>query len=452
MKAFRMPLVLLSLLIILAALAYWDEQKTHLEAEYSKNQKKFFTADISEVENLTLLRPKAVVPVIKFLRKDDLWHIVAPVQEIADQDAVVELLNSLLEYSYERDLGSKKESLNKYGFEEAEGNNLVTMRTVSGEETGIEVGSKTPTGFSLYLRYLEGEKVFIGSQLISDFLSKKLFNFRRQSLDIPSIRDIKEISFIDSINQVKLNFRQVANVWHLSEKKRPLLKIDQASIVDMMSVLRAAVILQYIDKPSNALKKALAKNNSGTVEIGMLKLFQANDLISSYRFVENNEQIYLIIGEGDQYLVFDKGIKAIFEKTKMDFLNRDVFDFDDSIVSAFSLNNQTYKNEGGEWNREGKSAPSFSAFLSWLGRLRASQLVGESDMADKVDLASKPRFDGVISLQKNIEIRFKIWQGKDLDQFYLKKDSEPNLYQLSSDMLDKFDQLTDFEESKPNKS
>ena len=452
MRIYRTPLILLSAIAILAALAYWDEQQTHKEVETRKNEKKLFTFSSDEINQLTLINPKSEHPLLKFQRNESEWTIVEPVQEVAEQSALSELIESLLEFSYERTIGKKENDLDDFGFAKNQKNSLVKMKTKDNLEFGLELGAKTPTGYSLYLRKLDGQDILIGGQFIVNIMDKNLFDFRRKNLELPSINAIEGITFFDGEKQTELSFKNIEGIWHLSEKDRSPIKIDQAAIVDMIAVLRSASILQYIDKPTSALTKVVSGDNPGTQSIGSLDLSLKDSSVLSYRFVENNDQIYLITGGQERLVLLDKGIKSLFGKTEIDFLNRDVFDFDPSVVKGLTINGKTFQYVEDKWLHQDKPEEEVAGFLSWLSRLRASQLVGSDEALEKVDISVKPIVNVQLSLQKNIVITFKVWQGKDTEQFFLKKESEPNLYQLSPEIKERFDLLLDTNGSKPNKT
>jgi hypothetical protein len=374
------------------------------------------------------------------------------VQEVAEQSAVSELIESLLEFSYERTIGKKENDLADFGFAKNQKNSLVKMKTKDNREFGLELGAKTPTGFSIYLRKLDGEEVLVGGQFISNFMDKNLFDFRRKNLELPSINAIETITFFGGQKQTELSFKNLSGIWHLNEKEGTSFKIDQAAIVDMMAALRSTGILQYVDKPAPALAKALSGSNPGTKNIGSLELTLKDSSVLSYRFVENNDQIYLIKDGQERLALLDNGIKSIFGKTEIDFLNRDVFDFDPSAVTGLKINEKTFQHVEDKWLGQDKSEANIAGLLSWLSLVRASQLVTEDEAKEKVDVTVKPKYSVQLSLEKNIIITFKLWQGKDADQFFLKKESEPNLYQLSSEVSEQLQPLIAVDNAKPNKT
>jgi hypothetical protein len=452
MRIYRMPLILLSVIAILAALAYWDEQQTSRDVEARKNEKRLFNVNSDEIDQLTLMNPKSKHPLLRFQRDESIWKIVEPVKEVAEQSAVSELIDSLLEYSYERSIGKKEIALDDFGFGRDQENTLVKLKTNDNHEFGLELGSKTPTGYSLYLRKLDGEEVLVGGQFISNFMDKNLFDFRRKNLELPSINAIETITFLGGQKQTELSFKNLSGIWHFSNNERTSLKIDQAALVDMIAALRNASILQYIDKPTLALTKVLSGQNPGTQNIGSLDLALKDSSVLSYRFVENNDQIYLIVGGQERLIVLDKGIKSLFDKTEIDFLNRDIFDFDPSVVTGLTINGKTFQYLQDKWLYEDRPEEKVNGFLSWLSRLRATQLVATDEALEKADLSAKPKFSLQLSLQNNIVITFKVWQAKDSDQVFLKKESEQNLYQVSSELTKNLESLLDANGAKPQKT
>lgn len=137
--------------------------------------KKVFNLQETDLSDLTLVRGKDEVRLVK---KDQVWHLTAPLDTKADQTVVGSMLTTLARLRKDRDLGAEKD-FKPFGLDKP---GLVVRFTALGQPHQLAIGAKVPGDQNYYALRDQDPHLLTISMGSKDSLDRQLLALRDKTL------------------------------------------------------------------------------------------------------------------------------------------------------------------------------------------------------------------------------------------------------------------------------
>lgn len=220
------------------------EEKKNIESlvvNFKADEISEFSVVFAEPTTLRLNGQGVVTNKASFEKKEGQWRAVAPIDELADQAAITDFLEPLVNEKAQ-ELGGQSDQVDwsQYGLDAPKG--ALTLKTSSGQSVEIAVSSRKNFQGEAYLRRNQENKVLLGAASWYPRIEKKLVDFRDK-------RPIRlEAAKISRVTIAKGGAEQVLELkdsqWR--NPKREKWKLDQNQIRDMISKLTGKTIVQFV--------------------------------------------------------------------------------------------------------------------------------------------------------------------------------------------------------------
>lgn len=214
-------------------------------------------------------------------KKSEGWFLKAPIQELADQEAVQRFLDSVTDEKASEVLGlGVAPDWSKFGLQKPKG--TVTLKDNSGKTTKIDVSNRKNFEDGSYLRRNEETKVLVGSSAWHTQIDRKIFEFREKRLLRLTANQIEKLNLNTKEEQIDLSYKE--GQWTLDQK--PSWKLDQTRVQELINSLTGSVITDYlkegqvlpddrkkfnVDRPLTTVKLLLKDNKNWSARFGSLK-------------------------------------------------------------------------------------------------------------------------------------------------------------------------------------
>ncbi|HZK14836.1 MAG TPA: DUF4340 domain-containing protein, partial [Desulfobaccales bacterium] len=150
----------------------WRQEQQVARDEQAK---KVFHLKETDLSDLTLVRGKDEVHLVK---KDQVWHLTAPLNTKADQTVVASMLTTLTRLRKERDLGAEKD-LKPFGLDKP---GLVVKFTAQEQPHQLVIGAKVPGDQNYYVLRDQDPNLLTISMGSKDSLDRQLLALRDKIL------------------------------------------------------------------------------------------------------------------------------------------------------------------------------------------------------------------------------------------------------------------------------
>ena len=150
----------------------WRQEQQVARDEQAK---KVFQLQETDISDLILVRGKDEVRLVK---KDQVWHLTAPLNTKADQTVVDSMLTTLARLRKERDLGPEKD-LKPFGLDKP---GLVVKFTAKGQPHQLIIGAKAPGDQNYYVLKDQDPQLLTISMGSKDSLDRQLLALRDKIL------------------------------------------------------------------------------------------------------------------------------------------------------------------------------------------------------------------------------------------------------------------------------
>jgi Domain of unknown function (DUF4340) len=346
--------------LALGGLATWDEWKTKKD-EAEKETKGLITSikpasvtgivfhstEDSDTGNKSATPAgtpsKSVDATFKLV--NDRWQMLTPIQSLADQQAIADLLKNITEYKTESEVASGKDKWTTFGL--ANPRRKIELETSDGKKTTFYVGINSPVGFSVYTATSSSEAVYSGSQYIATSTSKSLFDLREKRLFTLNAADIS--GFKLSLADGKSSGTKSGDKWTLtSPTSAPASMSDVNNLINDITGLKAA---EFLDSPDKSIKDALSAK----------KLFAEIELVSDkatteIKIAEVKDAVYALIGGNPTIFKLSNDTKSKVHKTFRDLRDKKIFSFHSEDVEKVSLDGEFFHRIGNDWYTAADSA------------------------------------------------------------------------------------------------
>lgn len=228
------------LLALLAGFYYVYEIRLGPQRERAEAEKgRLFTLEAKDVEGLVLRRGAETV---RLKREGEGWVLLEPVRARAEARAVDALVSSLTSARVEREIESNPATLADFGLDPPAAEVTLTAR---GQEHGLRLGAKTPTGIWVYAQARGKPPVFLLSDLILRDAQKTPDELRDRTVLAFEVKDVGALE-IEAHGQVMRAERIAGEGWRIA---RPIaVKADADRIIGLLDKLNAARIKAFVDE------------------------------------------------------------------------------------------------------------------------------------------------------------------------------------------------------------
>ena len=340
---------------LLVALILWDEHQTDIENEARDSSNRVFqNYDLSKLESIKYFDSNSdnfdsedgnSEIFFELLKRAEEWDVRSPVSEKADQRAVKQLIETLLEYKYDKRIEVESgESLKKFGLEKPK--RKIALKLSDGTGVDLLIGENAPLGYSVYSKIsgIDGA-VFIGSQHLNTATTKTLFDFRDKKISDVKFNDVIKIT-VNRNDVAHVMFKSGNNWTGMNEGESKSVKgeeLDPEEIEDLIvSISRLQVLKFYSiqDFPEGYLKSADSLTISWQSQTDKFLTFKS---IGEKVFVIEDEVLKEVSSSFAKY----------FKKDLLGYKNKKLTNIKVVDVSKVVLNKVSYTKSAGKWTPQG---------------------------------------------------------------------------------------------------
>lgn len=204
MKSFRWTFVFMIAVGALIAFTYWDYQRSEKESEREEEARTVVRLPTEELTKVEILKRGSD---LAFEKKDGKWHLIEPIKDLADEQAVMTLF---LSFKNEKTIetvaeGVDASALKTYGLDEP----VTRLKLTAGDKNQeIKIGSVKAYDSNLYAQIGDEPKVYLISSSWDIHLAKLPKDLRDKHL----IR--KELK-MDDVKKIAMRFGSEADEFEL---------------------------------------------------------------------------------------------------------------------------------------------------------------------------------------------------------------------------------------------
>lgn len=371
MKKFRSAGFLFAILLILGAIANWDEWQTKKDKEAEESSKKLLQlspGDVSAVKFVddgTLSSESDENRSAKMLEIElsrdaatKEWHISSPINEPADNEAVETILSTIRDYKYDKEISKDRQAWPKFGLEP--NHRRIELKTSSSDKPIIiYVGNKAPVGYSVYAATSADDRVFVGSQYLQISTNKILRDFRNKAVISFSVEKMQNLTF-ERPNQ------------------SPIVLAKNGDKVEITSPASENADFEIVSAFASELSKIKAEDFYDQPSEKVLSSFQAPNLLGKFKIeTQGGNSIEFSVAKSESnVLLAIQGKKTIFKisadiedklkKTIDDFRDKRIFHFKSTDIKSVKIDGTEYQVVNGQWH-DSKTAQKFSNDGNWTG-------------------------------------------------------------------------------------
>ncbi len=418
----RNTIILAVIAIALAAYVYFVEIKGGQQRQKEKEiAGKLFNVKKDSIDHIIIQKPNQT---FEFVKKDNTWQIVQPIQTLADDSPINSVLYSLSSTKKIRTFKTSPKDLPTYGL--ADQSIKVTFSGHGVAEQWLKIGDRTPVGGNVFVTKDDSNVVIVSSS-IKNTMDKSLFQWRDKRAIHFTKEQIREIVLKNPHG--KFHFVKEGEDWMLTEPVKT--KGDNPPINSILNKLEYGRVKAVAAESAKNLAKYRLKHPAFRIE-----LFTGQEkakLGVSFSNVKNNtaygkDDVRPHIFEVDSFFV------KPFNKTLYDYRNKKVAKFNRDQAHRIKLIHHgqlmiVEKDTSDNWVfSTGEQAKKYKItnLLSALSNLKAQRFVEEHPKnLKKYKLA--PAKSSITVYDKDGQKIIKLLVGKDRDddEVYAKVSGQP---------------------------
>jgi len=183
---FRNTIILALIVAALGAYVYWVE-RPKMEAE--EKATKLLDVDRNAVTKIHIESPKGTLDLEKV---DGKWKLTAPLSTNADAVTVDNLIRALADGEVKKTVEENPSDLKLYGLDPPE--TTVVLTLADGKTAKVELGKKTPIGFSAYAQRNDEPAVLLTTETVRIGMQKEVSDVRDKTVLEFADADVQEIT------------------------------------------------------------------------------------------------------------------------------------------------------------------------------------------------------------------------------------------------------------------
>ena len=424
-------LILAVIVLALGAFVYFYEIKGSEERGKAEAEgKKIFALEADSVRAMRLQEAG-----VAFEKHGTAWHLVAPVQGLADEGAVSALLNRIETAKREREISSSPAEYRNYGL--LPPTETIVLEYQNKKDT-LYLGDKSATNAMVYARRNSDPRVVLTEAAVLTNAQKTLFDWRDKSLLKFETNATAQLSLFTPNGRFELN--KAGEKWRL---QTPLAtEADASRVAAILSKMGTARVTEFaaesldeakyygLDKPSYIFTITLNSGAQHTVQFGRQTGvgYYAHDPSRSHVFLVDSAVVNEL--RVDVMALRNKQV-AQFESYRADYLS---LQYPDTLIVC-------EKDSASQWRM---TAPVSAKAKSWkvanvTGALADLQAVAFSD-ENKTELAlyglDKPRA-AILVKEKGAELAHVLIGKAKGDRVYVKSADSPMVVLVKKEEADR---------------
>jgi uncharacterized protein DUF4340 len=243
---FRNTLVLASIFLAFAAYLWFVERPSH-EAEESA--KKLLTFKTDQVSSVTLTYGDSQIVIQKTAAG---WQMQKPIDVLADQSAVDNLLHAAADAEVKRTI-DKPQPLETYGLDKPE--TVLTIALVDGKTLpSVRIGKAAPVGFSAYAQLEGSTDVKLVPSIFQSGMKREVKDLRDKKVIDFKDDEVQSIEIAGGPSTISVE-RDGAD-WKIT--KPTTLKADPVEVRTLLSSIKGVRAEDFVDEPSALADYGLA--------------------------------------------------------------------------------------------------------------------------------------------------------------------------------------------------
>ncbi|HUY20689.1 MAG TPA: DUF4340 domain-containing protein [Candidatus Binataceae bacterium] len=343
------------------------------------------------------------------------WQIEKPIEAKADRATVKTLINAIANCQLKETLEQKPADLAPFGLKNPRALVTVTIKG-KGALPPIELGNKTPVGYSAYARVGDKPAVVLVAESFSADMMKTANDFRDRSLMNFKVDQVEQFA-IDHHDGAELELSRTGDKWQIL-KPAPY-QADPTIVLSALSALADLRVADFIvDNPTNLAEYGLDQPRF-TITVYTGKHGESQELKFGKDEIGGKDGIYVQrAGNPAIFTIYKESLNA-FDKSLNEFRDKTVLSFEPSKVGRVDVENamerytitRVAKGWTITWN--GKTEPAKTAVVeNFLDQIRF--LKGTSIVADPMVDEAKFGMD-----QPRVLIRVFDRKGQQIGQLKL---------------------------------
>lgn len=412
--------ILAGVLLTLGGLATWDEWQTKKDEKQKETENRLLTLDPSAVTGLNLSIRDGQSPVDISLVKDaEKWSITTPVKASADQQAVDNLLTTLKDYKFEKDVGSAEGNLSTFGLDQPRRK----IQLKHGDQTTtLLVGSNTPVGYSVY-SWIEGTKdVKVGSQHLAVSTARTLHDLRNKSISDLDVSKVTGLKLTRPGRQV-VELKKVNGQFEII-RPEPL-AADQSAVRNFINDIAKSSGTEFFDNPEARLTAPFRGK-----QLAAVQLDAEGAPATTLQFALVDGKVRVWAGGASPVIQLADDMKGKLEKSSSDLRDRKIFSFAGEKVTSLKVDGKSFVKKNGEWletsaNGE-QPAQKVRSLIVDLEFAKAQEILGAGDK----NVLESTRRAAMHSLELTFDdgtppIAVSLWENKGKGDSWVLQHSDP---------------------------
>lgn len=425
-------LLLAFIVLALGAFVYFyeiegDEERSKAEEE----GKKIFALEADSVSAFSLLESG-----FAFEKRDKAWHLVAPVEYLADEGAVSALLNRIESAKREREITNSAAEYRNYGLLPA--SETIVLEYQNKKDT-LYLGDKSATNAMVYARRGGDPHVVLTEAAVLTNAQKALLDWRDKNLMKFETNEATRLSLTTPNGRFDLH--KEGEKWRLDAPVQA--EADANKVSSILSKISYARVIEFaaealddakyygLDKPSYIFTITLATNGAQkTMQFGRRTSvgYYAHDPARSQVFIVDSTVVNEL--RVDAMALRNKRV-ANFESFRADYLA--LRTADTQIVCE--------KDTASQWRM---TAPDSAQAKSWkvanvigaLADLQAVAFVDENKTELRLYELDKPRA-AILAKEKGAELAHVLIGKAKGDRVYVKSADSPMVVLVKKEEADR---------------
>ena len=240
-------------------------------------------------------------------------------------------------------------------------------------------------------------------------------------------RGLKIETWLFSSPEYQFNFVRDGDRWFISSK--PQIILDQEAVGSHIRALSGGIIAEFIDEPSESLRKALQLNSRGTENLGNISWKGIEGQQETFVLFKNNDQLYGQFNGDSSIVRLKNELASEMDKDLWDFQDKKLVGFDSSDATEVVIDGDTFVSKSvGEWVQKGKTKSTEHVRLLLVDGL----LSATSDCMSKAWDLGKLQHTVNITLKDGGSLSLSLWDHPEkASEIVISKGHEKNRFYLA---------------------
>lgn len=382
--------VIFSILVVALAtyIFFFEYQNGESAKEQKQKDAKVFSGiELAQVQGL-IVSPNSMNSEkdIKVAKLDGVWRVTAPLNDVADKDAVETFINTLLDETTQDNLGTDAADLKTYGLDQPKGS--VSLTTLSGADVQARIGTVKAYDGSLYANISNKPGTHLVSAVWNAYVDKKPSDFRSKRVKRGVFEGWDRIVTKVSGKQ-RLELKKVDGEWQSVPKSD--IPIEKNLVEGFIFQIVNLEILDFVSEMKTDLSRYALSSPQSETHLSGVKDNKPYDfkLLLSAKSPDNDRQHASATSSDLSGVVkVYSSIINVAQKSRENFFDRRFpFQYDPTQAAKVQISTQELKllteKKDGKWSKvEGSSDAPISSLqvdelVKAISRIEASGYLSE---------------------------------------------------------------------------